>query len=59
MLALNIRGCAGVAADFLGDKLLPAFHRNELLLRVPAAFFAVLGFVLFLVNLKIIFFGFS
>lgn len=58
VLALNVRGCAEVTADFLGDRLLPALHRNEILLRIPAAFFAILGIIFALVNLKILFFDF-
>ncbi|MFD6587718.1 hypothetical protein ACFWED_12625 [Streptomyces anulatus] len=58
MLALNVRGCAETASDFLGNRLLSAFSHNDLILRVPAAAFAILGSILFLINLKILLFGF-
>lgn len=58
VLALNIRGWAEVAADFLGDKVFSALYHNEIFLRIPAAFFAILGFVFALINVKILFFGF-
>ncbi|MEV7115132.1 hypothetical protein [Streptomyces anulatus] len=57
LLAFNIKGCAEVVADFLG-RMVSAFHHNDLVLRIPAGFFAVAGIILVLVNLKIAFFGF-
>lgn len=57
-LALNTRGLAETASDFLGDKVFPALHHNGILLRVPAAFFAILGAIIALLNIKILFFGF-
>ncbi|MEU8627644.1 hypothetical protein [Streptomyces sp. NPDC048669] len=58
VLALNTRGCAEAAADFLGNKAFPALYHNEIFLRVPAAFFAILGLIFALINIKILFFGF-
>ncbi|MFG2508583.1 hypothetical protein ACGFOW_24090 [Streptomyces rubiginosohelvolus] len=58
MLALNVRGCAETASDFLGDRVFSAFYHNDLILRAPAAIFALLGAILSLINLKILFFGF-
>lgn len=58
VLALNIRGWAEVAADFLGDKVFSALYHNEILLRIPAAFFAILGLISASVNVKILLFGF-
>lgn len=58
VLALNVRGCAEVAADFLGNRAFSAYHRNELFLRFPAGFFAIFGFIVALMNLRILFFGF-
>ncbi|MDX3682599.1 MULTISPECIES: hypothetical protein [unclassified Streptomyces] len=57
-LALNIRGCAEMAADFVGNTLFSAFHHNEVFLRIPAAFFATLGLIFALMNLKVLIFGF-
>ncbi|WNF28691.1 hypothetical protein RI138_18680 [Streptomyces sp. C11-1] len=58
LLALNVRGCAEFAADFLGAKVFSAFYRNDLILRIPAGFFAMAGLGFSLINLKILFFGF-
>ncbi|MEV5162834.1 hypothetical protein, partial [Streptomyces sp. NPDC053728] len=58
MLALNVRGCAEAASDFLGGRVFSAFYHNDLILRAPAAVFALLGAILSLINLKILFFGF-
>lgn len=58
VVALNIRGCAEIVADFVGNRLFSAFYRNELFLRIPAAFFAALGLMFASVNLKILIFGF-
>ncbi|MER6409235.1 hypothetical protein ABT269_38515 [Streptomyces viridosporus] len=58
VLALNVRGCAEVVADFLGTWISSAFHHNDHSLRIPAALFAVWGSILALINLKILFFGF-
>ncbi|MFG2408119.1 hypothetical protein ACGFR8_28025 [Streptomyces brevispora] len=58
LLAFNTRGCAEVAADFMGDKVFSAFYRNEIVLRVTAAFFAIMGAVFASINIKILLFGF-
>ncbi|MEU0619730.1 hypothetical protein ABZ329_02525 [Streptomyces rubiginosohelvolus] len=58
LLALNVRGWAEAASDFLGSRVFPAFHHNDLILRIPAGFFAVGGVILASINLKILFFGF-
>lgn len=58
LLAFNIRGCAEVAADFLGDKVFSAFHHNDIILRLPAVFAAIAGAVFALENMKVLFFGF-
>lgn len=57
LLALNVKGCAEIVTDFFG-MLISAFHHNDLLLRIPAGFFAVAGTVFVVINLKIAFFGF-
>jgi len=57
-LALNVRGCAEVVADFLGTWISSAFYRNDHSLRIPAALFAVWGSIVTSINLKILFFGF-
>ncbi|NEB38264.1 hypothetical protein [Streptomyces sp. SID14515] len=58
LLALNVKGWAEVASDFLGRRMFSAFHHNDLILRIPAGFFAVGGVILASINLKILFFGF-
>lgn len=58
VLALNFRGCAEVVVDFLGTWMFSAFYHNDHSLRIPAAIFAVWGFIVELINLKILFFGF-
>lgn len=58
VLALNVRGCAEVVADFPGTWISSAFYRNDHSLRIPAALFAVWGSVSALINLEILFFGF-
>ncbi|MGY5001493.1 hypothetical protein [Streptomyces griseus] len=58
LLALNVKGCSETVADFLGNRIISAFHHNDLILRIPAAFFAVGGVILASINLKILFFGF-
>ncbi|MFH9266031.1 hypothetical protein ACH4KN_17495 [Streptomyces sp. NPDC017546] len=58
LLALNVKGCAEVASDFLGRGMLSAFYHNDHILRIPAGFFAAFGVILALINLKILFFGF-
>ncbi|MYY02562.1 MULTISPECIES: hypothetical protein [unclassified Streptomyces] len=58
LLALNVRGCAEVVADFLGDKVFSAFHHNDIILRLPAAFAVIMGAVFAVKNIKILFFGF-
>lgn len=58
MLALNVRGCADMAADFLENRTFSTSYRNETFLRVPAGFFAILGYIIALTNLRIMFLGF-
>ncbi|WP_073882871.1 hypothetical protein [Streptomyces sp. CB00316] len=58
LLALNVRGWAESVADFLGSRVFSAFHHNDLILRIPAGFFATLGALISLINLKILIFGF-
>ncbi|MFC8536776.1 hypothetical protein ACFUJY_23040 [Streptomyces sp. NPDC057249] len=59
LLAFNIRGCAESVAKFLGNKGISAFYLNSLILRLPSAFFAILGAAFTFMNLKILFFGFN
>lgn len=58
LFALNVKGWAEVASDFLGRVMFSAFYHNDLILRIPAGFFAVGGVILTSINLKILFFGF-
>ncbi|WLQ35432.1 hypothetical protein P8A18_19275 [Streptomyces castrisilvae] len=58
LLAFNIRGCAEAVADFLGEMIFSAFYRNDLILRLPAGFAAIMGTAFAFINIKILLFGF-
>lgn len=58
LLAFNVRGCAEAVADFLGERTFSAFYRNDIALRLPAGFAAIMGAVFAFNNIKILLFGF-
>ncbi|CAM5275672.1 MULTISPECIES: hypothetical protein [Streptomyces] len=58
VISCNFRGWAEDANYFLSKTIAPSLHRNEIILRVTAGFFAFFGAILFLKNAKIAIFGF-